>query len=52
MRKEAFNRETQLKAGNRKRKISLIESVNSEWRDLASSFAALGKDNFEIVEIW
>jgi putative endonuclease len=52
MRKEAFNRETQLKTGNRKRKISLIESINPEWKDLAGSFATLGKDNFEVVEIW
>ena len=27
-------REKQLKAGNRARKIKLIESVNTEWRDL------------------
>jgi len=27
-------REKQLKAGNRARKIKLIESINPEWRDL------------------
>jgi len=30
----ARTREKQLKAGNRARKIKLIESVNPEWRDL------------------
>jgi putative endonuclease len=31
---EAILREKQIKAGNRKKKISLIESENSEWKDL------------------
>jgi len=31
---EAIKREKQIKAGNRARKIKLIESTNSEWRDL------------------
>jgi len=31
---EAIKREKQIKAGNRARKIKLIESVNPEWRDL------------------
>ena len=30
----ARSREKQLKAGNRGRKIKLIESMNPEWRDL------------------
>jgi len=33
--KDAFARETQLKAGNRKRKLDLINSVNPEWNDLS-----------------
>jgi putative endonuclease len=31
---EAIRREKQIKAGNRARKIKLIESVNPDWRDL------------------
>lgn len=30
----AINREKQLKAGNRQRKIDLIEQDNKEWKDL------------------
>ena len=30
----AINREKQLKAGNRRKKIELIEANNSEWNDL------------------
>ena len=30
----AISREKQIKAGNRKTKINLIESMNPEWRDL------------------
>jgi putative endonuclease len=30
----AIAREKQIKAGSRARKVALIESVNSEWRDL------------------
>ena len=30
----AIQREKQIKSGSRSRKISLIESVNPEWRDL------------------
>lgn len=33
--KDAFAREKQLKAGNRKRKIDLINSINPKWNDLA-----------------
>ncbi len=32
---DAIRREKQLKAGSRKRKITLIESVNPEWSDLS-----------------
>ena len=31
---QAISREKQIKAGSRKAKIKLIESVNREWRDL------------------
>jgi len=31
---EAIAREKQLKAGNRKRKEALINSINPEWKDL------------------
>lgn len=31
----AFVREKQLKAGNRKKKEALIDSINPEWKDLA-----------------
>lgn len=50
--KEALARETQLKAGNRKRKEKLIDSKNSDWLDLAGSFTMLGSDNFYIEDIW
>ena len=32
----AFNREKQLKAGSRAKKISLIDSQNQDWHDLFS----------------
>ena len=32
----AISREKQIKAGSRKAKIELIESVNKDWRDLYS----------------
>ena len=31
---EAIGREKQLKAGNRQRKIHLIEGINPDWKDL------------------
>jgi putative endonuclease len=31
----AIRREKQIKAGPRRRKVRLIESVNSEWKDLS-----------------
>ena len=30
----AIEREKQIKAGSRKKKLSLIESINPEWKDL------------------
>ena len=33
--KIAIAREKQIKAGSRKKKIELVESVNPEWKDLA-----------------
>jgi putative endonuclease len=33
--KQAIAREKQIKAGSRKKKIQLIESMNKEWRDLS-----------------
>ncbi len=35
---DAFAREKQLKAGNRKRKEALINSVNPEWKDLSEKW--------------
>jgi putative endonuclease len=32
---DAIKREKQIKGGNRKRKIALIDSINPEWRDLS-----------------
>ena len=34
----AIVREKQIKAGSRKKKIELIESVNPEWKDLYGTF--------------
>ncbi|MBO4436755.1 MAG: GIY-YIG nuclease family protein [Fibrobacter sp.] len=34
--KDAIQREKQIKAGNRQRKIDLIESINPEWKDLSA----------------
>jgi putative endonuclease len=31
---DAFAREKQVKAGSRRKKIELIESINAEWKDL------------------
>ena len=49
---EALAREKQLKSGNRKRKILLIESKNPDWLDLVSSYASLGGEDYLIKEIW
>ncbi|MGZ6317649.1 MAG: GIY-YIG nuclease family protein [Anaerolineales bacterium] len=35
--KAAITREKQIKAGSRQKKIDLINSINSEWRDLAET---------------
>jgi putative endonuclease len=35
----AIAREKQLKAGSRKQKLALIETMNPEWRDLYPDFA-------------
>jgi len=37
---EAITREKQLKAGNRTRKLALIEADNSEWADLYENLNA------------
>ena len=37
---EAIAREKQLKGGSRKKKIDLINSINTEWRDLYDDFFA------------
>jgi putative endonuclease len=34
---DAFEREKQIKAGSRKKKIDLIESVNPQWKDLSDT---------------
>ena len=34
---DAINREKKLKAGPRKKKINLIESINPKWRDLSEN---------------
>ncbi|MBI3956462.1 MAG: GIY-YIG nuclease family protein [Candidatus Kerfeldbacteria bacterium] len=39
---EAIYREKQIKAGSRKKKIVLIESMNPEWKDLSEDW---GNDN-------
>jgi putative endonuclease len=37
---DAFAREKQIKAGSRKKKIALIESVNPDWKDLFETLAS------------
>jgi len=37
---EAISREKQIKAGSRKSKIKLIESINSNWKDLYPNICA------------
>jgi len=36
---DAITREKQIKAGNRARKLALIEAMNPEWNDLYESLA-------------
>ena len=35
---QAISREKQLKAGNRKKKEDLINSINPEWKDLSDGW--------------
>ncbi|MBT3382890.1 MAG: GIY-YIG nuclease family protein [Prolixibacteraceae bacterium] len=35
---EAIAREKQIKAGSRKKKVELINSINPEWNDLSGQF--------------
>jgi len=35
---EAIAREKQIKAGSRRKKINLIESINPNWEDLSENF--------------
>lgn len=35
---EAIAREKQIKAGSRQKKIDLVNSINSEWKDLYEEF--------------
>ena len=35
---EAIFREKQLKAGSRKKKIDLVNTINPEWKDLSTDF--------------
>jgi putative endonuclease len=41
---DAFERERQAKAGSRKKKIALIESINPEWKDLFDTLASGSAD--------
>jgi putative endonuclease len=36
--RDAIEREKQIKAGSRRKKIQLIESINPEWKDLFDLF--------------
>jgi putative endonuclease len=38
----AIAREKQIKAGSRKKKIALINSLNPEWKDLAEAWIGIG----------
>jgi putative endonuclease len=38
----AIAREKQIKAGSRRKKIELVESMNPSWRDLWDEIASLG----------
>ncbi len=35
---QAISREKQLKKGNRKRKINLVDSMNPDWKDLSEGW--------------
>ena len=38
---EAIQRERQIKAGSRQRKLALIASINPDWRDLAEDLGSV-----------
>ncbi|TMI80876.1 MAG: GIY-YIG nuclease family protein [Bacteroidetes bacterium] len=42
---DAFQREKQMKAGSRKKKIDLIRSINPQWEDLFQSWQMAGSKN-------
>ncbi len=37
--RSAIEREKQIKAGSRRKKLDLIDAMNPEWRDLADDFS-------------
>ena len=41
---DAIQREKQIKAGNRKKKIALIESLNPQWNDLSKDLLYSGQE--------
>ena len=41
---DAIQREKQIKAGNRKKKIALIESLNPQWDDLSKDLLYSGQE--------
>lgn len=45
---DAFTREKQIKAGSRKKKIGLIETINPEWKDM---FERLTPNAEELIRI-
>lgn len=46
---DAFEREKQMKAGSRKKKLDLIEKLNPEWKDLTELLA--GNKGEELIRI-
>ncbi|MBK5272215.1 MAG: GIY-YIG nuclease family protein [Bacteroidia bacterium] len=46
---EAFDREKQVKAGSRKKKITLIESINPGWKDLFDTLVSSSAE--ELIRI-
>lgn len=47
--KDAFDREKQIKAGSRKKKIELIESINPEWKDFSENLSSVSIE--ELIRI-
>ena len=45
---DAFQREKQVKAGSRKNKIELVQTINPEWKDL---FPSLKGQREELIRI-